>query len=110
MIRSTEYSFKTPLSYSQMRTLLDERHPGQWSEGDSSRYGDYLASEIRFTSKENGVIRIYRTKGFYLKLRLFCEDRSRHATAYWDRLNTYVMNEVAPAIQASELQPSSEID
>ncbi len=56
------------------------------------------------------MIRIYRTKGFYLKLRLFCEDRSRHATAYWDRLNTYVMNEVAPAIQASELQPSSEID
>lgn len=109
LVGSQELQFTGPQSLDLVRTRLHQVGLGHWTEGDSHYYGDYLGAPWK-GARASGWVRIYDTGGlFYCKFRLWSENPDG-AAHDWNQLTRWVTAELLPALSASNISPSHEID
>jgi hypothetical protein len=112
LVGSREYSFRTTRSSPQLLRLLKARYSGEWGEGDSYYYGDYLACRWKH-DHESGWIRIYSHAGRnYCKFRLWTDlpGARPEALESWEMLQVFVRDELFRVIEAVDVEESNEID
>ena len=110
MALPTGYSFRSVLSIEQIRTRLQELGHGEWEEGDSAWYGDYIRGDLWGTymrifdghGQANEFGR-YDPKGFMLL------DYGRRGTPTAE-MDTRIRDELFPALQVIEWKPDEAND
>jgi hypothetical protein len=109
MIAATfAWSFNSPLNLGAMKAHLNSISGRSWSEGDSHRYGDYLAHELA----EGTVARVYAVaSGFVINLGYRAlEDDVEVAKQRIAAAKSVLLNKVLPAILATSIAETEPLD
>ncbi len=109
--RTGAFSFRSPLTLTEMFETLNSSGPWQWRKRDNDSWGDYISCGV-LPKPGYGIVKIIEEDATYvLNVRVTVEPgEATDVATQFSGVQAIVLNTIFPKIEADQIEPADPLE